>query len=36
MEADSQMRVAFSEKDAEKMFREHADARAHKTPPRKR
>jgi hypothetical protein len=35
MEADPAMRIAFSEADAEKMFREYADARPPKTPPRK-
>jgi hypothetical protein len=36
MEADPAMRVPFTEGDAEKMFREFADARAHKTSSRQR
>ncbi len=34
MEADPSMRLAFIEADAEKMFREFADSRDHKTSPR--
>jgi hypothetical protein len=36
MEADPAMRIPFSEADAEKMFREFADARAYKTSSRQR
>ena len=36
MEADPTLRVPFSEADAEKMFREFADARVQKTSSRKR
>jgi hypothetical protein len=36
MEADSAMRIRFSQTDAKKMFREFANARAPKTSPRTR
>ena len=36
MEADPSMRIPFSAADAENMFREFADARAHKTSSGKR
>jgi hypothetical protein len=36
MEADPALRIPFTEADAEKMFREFADARAHKTSSRHR
>jgi hypothetical protein len=36
MEADPALRIPFTEADAEKMFREFADARAQKTSSRQR
>ena len=36
MEGDPALRVPFTEADAEKMFRDFADARAHKTSSRNR
>ena len=36
MEADPNMRIPFTEADAEKMFQEFADGRAHKTSSRHR
>jgi hypothetical protein len=36
MEVDPAMRIPFNEADAEKMFREFADAHAHKTSSRRR
>ena len=36
MEAEPAMRIRFTKADAEKLFREFADARAHKTSSRRR